>query len=87
MFNKRFSYDRVETEVRSLDCLGPKTANYGLMLVPVLMEKIPSQLKLMISRECSSEELWNINLAVVNITLTQKKKNRIKSLLQNIFSR
>ena len=62
----RFLYDRVETEVQSLDCLGLPTTNYGPMLVPVLMEKIPSELKLMISRKCSNKEIWNIkNILVV----------------------
>ena len=42
----RFLYDHVETEVRSLDCLGLPTTNYGPMLVPVLMEKSSSKLKL-----------------------------------------
>ena len=42
----RFLYDHVETEVRSLDCLGLPTTNYGPTLVPVLMEKSSSKLKL-----------------------------------------
>ena len=35
------------------------------MLIPVLTEKIPSDLKLMISRKCNSKELWNINNVLV----------------------
>ena len=50
----------------SLNYLGLPTTNYGPILVPALMEKIPSELKLMISRKCSSKELWNIkNILVV----------------------
>ena len=70
----RFLYDRVETEVRSLDYLGVPATNYGPMLAPALMEKscwkkqekALSELKLMISRKCSNKELWNIkNILVV----------------------
>ena len=51
--------------VRSLNCSGLPTTNYGYMLVPVLMEKIPSELKLMISRKCSNKELWNVKNILV----------------------
>ena len=62
----RLLCDRVETEIRSLDSLGLPARNYGPLLVPVLMEKIPSELKLMISRKCSNKELWNVkNILVV----------------------
>ena len=62
----RFLYDRVETEIRILDCLGLPTTNYGPILVPVLMEKFPSELKLMISRKYSNKKFWNIkNTSVV----------------------
>ena len=47
----RLLCDRVETEIRSLDSLGLPARNYGPLLVPVLMEKIPSELKLMISKK------------------------------------
>ena len=47
----RLLYDRVETEIRNLDSLGLPATNYGPLLVPVLMEKIPSELKLMISKK------------------------------------
>ena len=72
----RFLYDHVETEVRSLDCLGLPTTNYGPMLVPVLMEKSFSKLKLTISRKCSSKELWNIkNILVVSKEELEAREN------------
>ena len=51
------------------------------MLVPVLMEKIPSELKLMISRKCSNKELWNVeNILVV---YKEELEAREKSFFKN----
>ena len=47
----RLLCDRVETEIRSLDSLGLPARNYDPLLAPVLMEKIPSEFKLMISKK------------------------------------
>ena len=56
-------YDRVETQVRSLDNLGIEFKNYGPMLVPVLMSKLPTELKLIISRKFG-KNLWDIQTIV-----------------------
>ena len=77
----RLLCDRVETEIRSLDSLGLPARNYGPLLVPVLMEKIPSELKLMISRKCSNKELWNVkNILVV---YKEELEAREKSFFKN----
>ena len=49
------------------------------MLVPVLMEKIPSELKLMIPRKCSSEKLWNIK----NLSCLQRRVGGAGSFYKN----
>ena len=42
----RCLHDGLETQVRSLSSLGLDTRNYGPMLMPVLMAKLPDELKL-----------------------------------------
>ena len=37
-------YDEIETQVRSLQCLGLDPKQYGSMLTPVLLTKIPDEL-------------------------------------------
>ena len=44
-------YDEIETQVRSLNSLGLDEKNYGAMLVPVVMSKLPQQVKLIITRQ------------------------------------
>ena len=85
----RFLYDRVETEIRSLDCLGLPTTNYGPILVPVLMEKFPSELKLMISRKYSNKKFRNIKntLVVYKEELKAREKVFIKITSENSNSK
>ena len=43
-------YDKIEINIRSLKALGIDSESFGNLLVPVVMEKIPSELRLIISR-------------------------------------
>ena len=56
----RTLYDELQAQVRNLKSLGLDANNYGPMLVPVLMSKLPEEMKLIISREFNSEEIWDI---------------------------
>ena len=48
-------YDRIESQIRNLETLGLDQNQYGPMLTPVLISKLPSELRLIISR--NSEKL------------------------------
>ena len=54
-------HDGLVTQVRSLSSLGLDTRNYGPMLMPVLMAKLPDELKLIISRQFG-KDIWEIEL-------------------------
>ena len=43
-------YDQVEAHVRALQALGVESGSYGKLLIPLLMEKLPTNLRLIISR-------------------------------------
>ncbi|XP_003391348.1 PREDICTED: uncharacterized protein LOC100639084, partial [Amphimedon queenslandica] len=51
-------YDKVETHIRSLEALGIKADTYGGLLCPILIKKLPPEMKLTISRKLSSDE-WS----------------------------
>lgn len=50
-------YNEVETNVRSLAALGVKSESYGTMLTSVLLTKLPSEMRLLISRKSPRTEL------------------------------
>ena len=55
----RMVFDKIESHVRSLQAMGITAEMYGSLLIPVIMEKIPDEFRLMISRRLKSER-WDI---------------------------
>ena len=54
-------YDKVETNLRSLEALGIESELYGSLLVPVLKAKIPNEIILLLSRKFTTDaEVWTI---------------------------
>ena len=53
----RHLYDSVETQVRGLRALGVPSESYGSLLSSVLMNKLPQELRLIVSREITDGEL------------------------------
>ena len=49
-------YDKIEINIRSLKALGIESESFGNLLVPVVTEKIPSELRLIITRKFDSKE-------------------------------
>ena len=47
--------DSVEIQVRGLQSLGIDSAQYGTLLIPIFMEKLPDELKLIVSRRLKDD--------------------------------
>ena len=54
-------FDKIEINIRGLNALGVESQSFGNLLVPVVMEKIPSELRVVVSRKFGSEESWNLD--------------------------
>ncbi len=52
--------DLVESQVRSLKSLGVASESYGSLLSSVLLNKLPQELRLIVSRKITDEE-WNLD--------------------------
>ena len=57
----RLLYDRVEAHVRALQVLGINSESYGKLLIPLLMEKVPPNMRLRISRTVDQPE-WGLDV-------------------------
>ena len=57
----RFLYDRIEAHVRALQALGIDSGSYGKLLIPLLMEKLPSSMRLIISRTVDDPQ-WDLDV-------------------------
>ena len=53
----RCLYDKSESNIRSLKALGVKSDSYGAMLSSVLLNKLPPDLRLIVSRKVSADDL------------------------------
>ncbi|XP_066929853.1 uncharacterized protein [Clytia hemisphaerica] len=69
-------YDTVETQLRNLETFEMKNEEYGPLLIPLLMNKMPGEMQLIISRNISNEQKFDLlTLLDKNIeTLTKEKE-------------
>ena len=55
----RFVFDKINAHIRGLMSLGVAPDQYGSLLIPIIMTKLPSDVRLRIARQ-SEEEVWKI---------------------------
>ena len=75
----RILYDTAESQIRSLQAFGLLVKNYGPLLVPVILSKLPDSLKLIISQK-SDSDVWdaeNILKVLQKEILAREKLNTI----------
>ena len=53
-------YDNIENNVRSLNSLGIHGENYGSLLAPIIMDRLPHEFRLSVSRNIR-DELWDLS--------------------------
>ena len=55
-------YDRVESNLRSLKSLGVGSESYGCLLVPVILSRLPEEMRLIISRQINPRGgVWELD--------------------------
>ena len=70
-------FDKIEINIRGLNALGVESESFGNLLVPIVMEKIPSELRLVVSRKFGSEESWNLD-ALLSVEQIADKASHTK---------
>ena len=55
----RSIYDKVSVNVRGLEAVGVKADQYGSLLIPVIMSKLPEEVRIQIARN-TSKDVWEI---------------------------
>ena len=82
-------YDRVESHIRSLLTAGISQENYGPLLIPIVLEKLPDDIKLELSKKLGTDK-WKIDefLEILKKEIVARKscsfmKNQDHSEYQN----
>ena len=52
-------YDKLDTNIRNLKNLSVETASYGSLLTSIIVERVPTELRLVFSRKFGNEN-WNL---------------------------
>ena len=70
----RFVYDKISVNVRGLASLGISSEQYGSLLIPIIMSKLPSDIRLQIARK-ATKEVWNIDdlLKTINFEIEARE--------------
>ena len=55
----RFVYDKISVHVRGLEALGVDASRYGSLLIPVIMAKLPQDVRVQIARN-TKQDIWEI---------------------------
>mgnify|MGYP000205828778 CR=1 FL=1 len=77
-------FDKIEINIRGLNALGVESQSFGNLLVPIVMEKIPSELRLVVSRKFGSEESWNLD-ALLSVEQIADKASHTKFNLVRVI--
>ena len=72
-------YDTVETHVRSLKNLGVASESYGSLLTSVLLNKLPQELRLIISWRTSEDE-WTLDTLMKEVRQELEARERCKRI-------
>ena len=85
----RILYDKIEGNVRALNSLGINSNNFGPLLIPIILEKLPNVIRLQVSRKLGvgnwkieefmgsiNEELRRENYDLLTVDEEDKRENR-----------
>ena len=75
----RLIYDKVSVNVRGLEAVGVKAEQYGSLLIPVIMSKLPEEVRIQIARN-TSKDVWEIG-ELQNVT---QKEVEAREVCENI---
>ena len=81
-------FDKIEINLRGLNALGVEARSFGNLLAQVVMEKIPSELRLFVSRKFGSDESWNLDalLTALKTELEARERCTARARRKQLYS-
>ena len=78
----RVLYDSIEAHVLGLQALDVTSESYGKLMVPILLSKLPEDIRLIISRQ-KKEETWSLDnlLEALKKEITARERCAVNSKL------
>ncbi|XP_047133085.1 uncharacterized protein LOC101238207 [Hydra vulgaris] len=72
-------HDNIEVQIRSLENLGIDSTMYGPLLIPIIMQKIPEELNLIIARNFDSCDYWDIKYVLKSLKAELQAREKAHS--------
>ena len=76
----RFVYDKINIHVRGLKALGINSGQYGSLLIPLILSRVPNKMALLIARHIQSD-IWSIT-DVLEIVKNEIEARELRDQLQ-----
>ena len=76
-------YDKINVHVRELNALGINSRQYGSLLIPVIMSKLPGDIRLRIARE-NRGEVWKMDRLMQSIHVKVEAQESSNSTKVNV---
>ena len=71
----RYVYDKISVHTRGLASLGVDSKQYGSLLIPVIMAKLPQEVRIQVARE-TTKEIWEIT-DILNVILKEVEAREV----------
>ena len=72
-------YDQIEAHVRGLKSLDVPDTEYGALLLPILIGKIPDEIRILLGRKMTGET-WNLNTLLENFREELENRERCEGI-------
>ena len=59
----RLVYDKISVNIKGLESLGVSSNQYGSLLIPVIMSKLPHEIRVQVARN-TALEVWDVSYCV-----------------------
>ena len=82
----RYFYDKLSVNIRALEALGVKADQYGTLLIPIIMAKLPPEIRVHVARN-TTQDVWNIE-SILNVIQSEIEameiSNKVKAMTSSI---
>ena len=74
----RVVYDKITVHIRGLTALGVGSDQYGSLLIPIIMSKMPNEIRLRIARE-AKDDVWKIEdlMTIIKAEVEAKETSEV----------
>ena len=64
-YQLRYLYDKLNVNIRGLEALGVKASQYESLLIPIIMAKLPPEIRVHVAQN-TTEDVWDIE-SILNV--------------------